>query len=62
MTAETKTIKEAALAIGVHWKTVDRWTREGIVAFIQHRTKSPKYIPVIEISRLKEAKKSLSAK
>ena len=62
MTAEYQTIKQAANALGVHWRTVYQWTRDGIIGFVQYREHGPIWIPISEISRLKSPKKSLTAK
>jgi predicted site-specific integrase-resolvase len=47
-----KPLKEAAFCIGVHWRTLYRWTIEGKIAFIQHSTNSPIFIPEKEIERV----------
>lgn len=54
---EKFTLKEAAFRIGVHWRTVYRWTLEGKVAYIQFNNKGPIYISISEIERLYGEKK-----
>jgi predicted site-specific integrase-resolvase len=55
---DNKTLKQAASAIGVHWRTVYRWTLEGVVTFIQHRQNGPIFIPSKEIDRICKEKKA----
>lgn len=49
---DKKPLKEAAFCVGVHWRTLYRWTLEGKCAFIQHAENSPIFIPEDEIERL----------
>jgi predicted site-specific integrase-resolvase len=54
--SEKKPLKEAAFCIGVHWRTLYRWTLEGKVAYIQHQQNSPILIPTEEIERICQKK------
>jgi hypothetical protein len=54
-----RTLKQAASELGVHWRTVYRWTLMGVISFIQYRTNGPIFIPQTEIERLKKRKKAL---
>lgn len=51
MTAKVS-LKEAAFILGVHWRTVYRWTLEGAITYIQSKINSKIYIPESEIERL----------
>ena len=53
---DKKPLKEAAFCIGVHWRTLYRWTLEGKVVFIQSHIGSPIYISEDEIERLVKKK------
>ena len=46
-----KSLKEAAFCIGVHWRTVYRWTLEGTIEYIQPRNNSKIFIPESEFER-----------
>jgi predicted site-specific integrase-resolvase len=53
---EKKTLREAAFCIGVHWRTLYRWTLEGTILYIQHKVNGPIFIPEDEIKRICKAK------
>lgn len=57
MTAKV-TLKEAAFRIGVHWRTLYRWTTEGRISFIQFHENAQIYIPITEIERICMVKKA----
>jgi predicted site-specific integrase-resolvase len=56
---EDRTLKQAASELGVHWRTVYRWTLMGAISFIQYRTNGPIFISQTEIKRLKKMRKAL---
>ena len=56
MANDRKPLKEAAFCIGVHWRTLYRWTVEGTIAYIQPRKNGPIWIPTKEIERLLKEK------
>jgi predicted site-specific integrase-resolvase len=46
------TLKEASFRLGLHWRTVYRWTLEGTIAYIQYKINGPIYISENEIERI----------
>lgn len=49
-------LKEAAFMIGVHWRTLYRWTLDSTIKFIQHKVNGPIYISEEEIKRICQEK------
>lgn len=51
-------MREAAFLMGLHWRTLYRWTLEGSIKYIQESINAPVYIPQSEIERVLTEKRN----